>query len=358
MGGELAGRLLVYAERGIWAFVSDGLLFGGSLLLFLTVHEFGHYFAARFHGVSTSLPYYIPLPFVGIGTLGAVIRIREPVPSTRKLFDIGAAGPLAGFVVALAILLYALATLPPPSYIFGMGPGHETIQHFVEQFGRFPDEILETSGGAVTLVVGDTLLYWILKQFFVDVPPMYEMYHYPVLFAGWLSLFFTALNLMPVGQLDGGHIVYALFGQKWHARLARGFFLVLLISGAIGFMIEMAPMLGDLHPLLAEGSWFILAAILFFFLNKLMGGDLKLIAPVLIGTVLLVALSETYIPWLQEVGYSGWLLWCALLLFLVRVDHPPVLYEQPLTQRRRLLGYLSIVVFILCFSLKPLYVVA
>ena len=358
MGGELAGRWLVYADRGLSAFISDGLLFGGSLLLFLTVHEFGHYFAARYHDVDTSLPYYIPLPFIGIGTLGAVIRIREPVPSTRKLFDIGSAGPLAGFVVAFAILLYSLATLPPPSYIFGMGAGHEAIQQYVEQFGSFPTEMLEPTENAVTLVVGDTLLYWFLKQLFADVPPMWEMYHYPVLFAGWLALFFTALNLMPVGQLDGGHVVYALFGRKWHARLARVFFLVLLISGAIGFIVEAVPMLVEVHPLLGEGSWFILAAILFFYLNKLMGGDLKLIAPVLLGTMLLVALADSYLPWLQTLGYSGWLLWCLLLLFLVRVDHPPVLYEQPLTARRRMLGYLSILVFVLCFSLKPLYVVA
>ncbi len=358
MGGELAGRLLVYGERGLGAFISDGLLFGGALLLFLTVHEFGHYFAARFHGVDTSLPYYIPLPFVGIGTLGAVIRIREPVPSTRKLFDIGAAGPLAGFVMALAILVYALATLPPPSYIFGMGPGHEAIQQYVEQYGQYPTEMMEASEGAVTLVVGDTILYWMLKQFFVDVPPMWEMYHYPVLFAGWLALFFTALNLMPVGQLDGGHVVYALFGRKWHRRLARLFFLVLLISGAIGFTIDAVPLLRELHPLLDEGSWFILAGILFFYLNKLMDGDLKLIAPALIGTILLVALADSYVPWLQTVGYSGWLLWCLLLLYLVRVEHPPVLYEQPLTRRRRLLGILSIIVFVLCFSLKPLYMVA
>lgn len=358
MGGQLAGRWLVYADRGLGAFLSDGLLFGGSLLLFLTVHEFGHYFAARYHNVRTSLPYYIPLPFVGIGTLGAVIRIREPIPSTRKLFDIGAAGPLAGFVVALAILLYALATLPPPSYIFGMGPGHEEVQQFVERFGRFPDEMLGASDDALTLVVGDTLLYWLLKQVFADVPPMWEMYHYPVLFAGWLALFFTALNLMPVGQLDGGHVVYALFGHKWHARLARIFFLVLLISGSIGFMVDFAPTLEEVNPILRDASWFFLAAILFFFLNRLLDGELRYVAPVLIGIVLIVAVADSFAPGLQSLGYSGWLIWCLLLLYLVRVDHPPVLYQEPLTPRRQWLGYLCIVVFVLCFSLKPLYVVA
>ena len=164
-GGNLVGRWAVYASEGWPAFLADGLRFGLSLLLFLTVHEFGHYFAARFHGVATSLPYYIPLPFVGVGTLGAVIRIREPVPSLRKLFDIGAAGPLAGFAVALVILLVAFAALPPASYIFGVGAGHETIQQYVEQFGRYPDSLTGSSDGTLSLVVGDTLLYMLLKQF-------------------------------------------------------------------------------------------------------------------------------------------------------------------------------------------------
>ena len=84
------------------------------------------------------------------------------------------------------------------------------------------------------LIVGNTVLYWGLSQLFANVPPMYEMYHHPMLFAGWLGLFFTALNLLPVGQLDGGHILYALVGPKWHARLARGFMVLMMISMGIG----------------------------------------------------------------------------------------------------------------------------
>ncbi|MEX0821099.1 MAG: site-2 protease family protein [Rhodothermales bacterium] len=356
-GGNLAGRWAIYGEYGVMQFVLDGLRFGLSLLFFLTVHEFGHYFAARAHGVSTSLPYFIPLPFVGVGTLGAVIRIREPVPSLRKLFDIGAAGPLAGFVVALGILLYAFATLPPPSYIFGMGGGHEAIQHYVEQFGEYPTEMLESGEGTVTLVVGDTLLYWILKQFFAGVPPMWEMYHYPMLFAGWLGLFFTALNLLPVGQLDGGHIIYALFGRKWHGRLARGFFLVLLLSGAIGFVIEAVPMLYEASPLAGDTSWFLLAAVLYFYLTKLFDGSLKQIVPALLALMVLVVVANSGATWMQEYAYSGWLLWCLLLIYLVKIDHPPVLHERPLTRERKVLAVLAIIVFILCFSFKPLYVV-
>jgi membrane-associated protease RseP (regulator of RpoE activity) len=358
MGGELAGRWLYYAEWGLEAFIVDGLRFGGSLLLFLTVHEFGHYFAARYHGIDTSLPYYIPLPFVGVGTLGAVIRIREPIPSLRKLFDIGAAGPLAGFVASLAILLYALFTLPPPTYMLDL-PGHEALKSFIEQYGHFPAEALPgpEDGQGMTLVVGDTLLYWLLRQFFTDVPPMYEMYHYPVLFAGWLGLFFTALNLLPVGQLDGGHILYSLFGHRWHVRLARGFFVLLLISGAIGFVDAVVPEMYAYRDWLGSLSWFILAGILYFYLHRIYKGDHRLIAPSLVGIVAVVMLAQVAGETLLQFGYSGWFIWCLLIVFLIRIEHPPVLYREPLTRGRYLLGILSIVIFVLCFSFKPLYVV-
>lgn len=356
-GGEMAGRWLRYEQFGVWTFVADGLRFGLSLLFFLTVHEFGHYFAARKHRISTSLPYYIPLPFVGVGTLGAVIRIREPIPNLRKLFDIGVAGPLAGFVVAFGLLLYAFATLPPPSYITDL-PGHEALKLYVEQYGRFPQATPQPGqGDGVTLVVGNTLLYWGLAQLFPHVPPMHELYHYPVLFAAWLGLFFTALNLLPVGQLDGGHILYALVGEKWHGRLARIFFILLLISGAIGFVNEMVPMLYAYRPLAGDLSWFILAGILYFYLSRVYDGDYRLTAPILLGIIAVVVLAQTVLPFLMDFGYSGWFIWCLLIVFLIRVDHPPVFYTEPLTPTRRALAVLSLVIFILCFSFKPLYVV-
>lgn len=373
MGAQLAGRMLHYASQDAWfylpqlypppglpvngALLLDGLRFGGSLLLFLTVHEFGHYVAARRHGIATSLPYYIPLPFVGVGTLGAVIRIREPIPSTRKLFDVGAAGPIAGFVVALAILIYAFATLPPPTYLLDV-PGHEALKGYITQYGRFPEGLPPgTQPEGVTLVVGNTLLYWTLSQFFANVPPMYELYHYPVLFGAWLGLFFTALNLLPVGQLDGGHILYALVGPTWHGRLARGFFLLLLLSGAIGFIEEMVPVLYAWSDLAGNLAWFILAGILYFYLSRMFEGDYRLVAPALLGLIALVVLAQYVGPALTRFGYSGWFIWCLLIVFLIRVDHPPVLYTEPLTPGRRALGILSLVIFILCFSFKPLYVI-
>ncbi len=332
----------------------DGLRFGCSLLLFLTVHEFGHYFAARYHRISTSLPYYIPLPFIGIGTFGAVIRIREPIPSKRKLFDIGAAGPLAGFVVALGLLVYALATLPDPSYLLDL-PGHDMMKDYIRENGVFPDGLLDDTRTGETLVVGYTPLYWMLAQLFPNVPPMYEMYHYPVLFAAWLGLFFTAFNLLPVGQLDGGHILYALFGETWHKRLAYGFFLLLMLSGAIGFMAD--PMMAGLRAQLGTWSWVVLSALLYVFLNRVMDGNLRLIAPTLISIMLFVGMGIAVGEPVTQYGYFGWLVFCLLIVFFVRVEHPPVLYQEPLTSGRRALAYLSIIIFFLCFSMKPLYVI-
>ena len=363
-GGFWADRMLVYGAEDLTglllspAFLLDGFRFAFSLLLFLTVHEFGHYVAARRHGVDTSLPYYIPLPPpLGIGTLGAVIRIREPIPSLKKLFDIGAAGPLAGFVVALGVLLYALATLPPPTYLLDLGgAGHEAIKQYIEQHGRFPDQ-MPADPDAVAYVVGQTPLYWLLAQLFPNVPPMYEMYHYPVLFAGWLGLFFTALNLLPIGQLDGGHILYALVGPVWHGRLARGFVLLLLLSGAVGFAEDVMPWMREAYPLVGRFSWFILAGLLYIYLVRVFKGDQRATALALLGLVGLTALAGWIGPAATQYGYVGWFVFGALIVFLIRVDHPPVLYREPLTPTRRVLAVLSLLVFVACFSIRPFYLV-
>jgi membrane-associated protease RseP (regulator of RpoE activity) len=364
-GGWLVSRFYLYERAEVWfeilgmpvtpIFLYDGFLYGLSLLLFLSVHEFGHYFAARYHGIRVSLPYYIPFPFNGIGTFGAVISIREPLPSTRKLFDVGAAGPLAGFVVALGLLLYALATLPPPSYLFDI-PGHEAINEYIRQHGEFPREMPtpppEMAG--TTLVLGQTPLFWFLSQFFDHVPPMWELYHYPVLFASWLALFFTALNLLPIGQLDGGHILYSLLGRRWHIRFARGFFLLLMLSASVGFIADVMPSLAEMSPILGNLGWFILAFILFFFLNRIFAGELKLVAPTLITLVVAAALISMVEPLVNTIGYSAWFVLLLLILFFVRVDHPPVMIPERLTRRRKVLGILCIVIFFLCFSLRPL----
>lgn len=339
-------------------FFGEAGLFAGGLLLFLTVHEFGHYFAGRFHKVSTSLPYYIPLPLLGIGTLGAVIRIREPIPTTRKLFDIGVAGPVAGFVIAVVAVVVGLATLPEPEYASTF-TGHALLKEHVEAYGQYPNALLrdaDTPPGT-TPIVGQTLLFWGLSQLFPNVPPMYEMYHFPLLFAGWLGLFFTALNLLPVGQLDGGHILYSLVGPRWHAIIARGFVLLLLLSGSIGLMATSPDATPEWLRALGSARWILLAGLLYLYLNRLFSGAQAIIAPTLVGLVVLTAVAVAAGEAVTRFGYWTWLIWSALIVFVIKVDHPPVLHQEPLTKGRRLLGYLSIVIFILCFSIRPLYAV-
>lgn len=340
-----------------WMVVAPGLIFSVSLLTFLTVHEFGHYFAAKHHNIDATLPYYIPLPFIGIGTLGAVIRIKSPIPSRKKLFDIGASGPLAGFIVAIVVLFVALATLPPVDAVNDFA-GHDELKDYVARHQAFPDEMPQPADGQTsTIVVGQTILFWAASQLFEDVPPMYEMYHYPMLFAAWLGLFFTALNMLPVGQLDGGHILYSLVGPKWHARIARTFVVLLLISGSIGLMVDQTPGMLEIKEFLGPFIWFALAGVLFVYLNKIFNGNHKWIAPVLLTIVLISVASKAVPDVANAVGYSGWLIWCLLIVFLIKVEHPPVYINHSIDTRRKVLGIVSFLIFVLCFSIRPIAVV-
>ncbi len=330
----------------------DGLRFSTALLLFLTVHEFGHYLAARHHGIDVTLPYYIPLPLVAIGTLGAVIRIREPIPSTRKLFDVGAAGPLAGFVAALGILVYGLATLPPPTYLDAMS-GHEWVQGVVAQTGAYP---AQPPTGTDPLSIGGTLLFSFLTRFFPNVPPAFELYHYPVVFAGWLGLFFTALNLLPAGQLDGGHVTYSLFGRRWHKRIARVTVSLLMVSGGVAAVTFFSPMLDAYRPGLSVATWIAVAAVFGLLVQRmdryLPGRHLALWTARLVAAVgVLVALG----PSVTRYSAGMWLFWAVLIVRFIRVDHPPVLYPEPLTPGRRVLGILCLLILVLCFSPHPFF---
>lgn len=174
-----------------------GIPFTAALLGILGIHELGHYFAARRHGLDVTLPYFIPFPVnLYTGTLGAVIRIRSPFRSRRALFDVGVAGPLAGLAVALPIVAIGLARAEMTSLPAGEG---------------------------VTVFREPLLFQWMALAIRGPRAPGQDLVMNPLLAAGWWGFFVTALNLLPVSQLDGGHISYAIFGRR-HRFVARGAF--------------------------------------------------------------------------------------------------------------------------------------
>lgn len=340
-----------------WEMWPQGAIFAALLLAFLGTHEFGHYFAAVYHNVKVTLPYFIPIP-LGIGTMGAVIKIEEKIRDTKKLFDIGISGPVAGFVVSLVILIYGFSTLPDPSFVENFA-GHEEVISHVQETGNFPDEAPEPqSEEAATILIGDTILFSFLASFFDNVPPMYEMYHYPFLFAGWLGLFFTALNLTPVGQLDGGHILYSLIGYKKHQRVARISFGFITALGGIEAIPFLFLSIEEWFPGYGYTSLIIWALALLFLVRKGFYGEHKWIAPVW-ALSLIVSIAYLYF-WVGSFAQSGsliWVVWSFFLVYFVKIEHPPVIYEQPLSPGRRRLGWISMVIFLLCISPTPIYFV-
>ena len=193
--------------------VLGGLPFAAALISILLCHEMGHYLMARAYGVDSSLPFFIPVPF-GVGTFGAVIRIRSEMPSRRAVFDIGAAGPFAGFAVALPLYAWGMAHSPvvllgdlafersnagsPLAIARALLAGEEL---------RFGEGLLQS--------YGDSLVTWAVQQAVLgDLAANAEVLLHPVGFAAWIGLFITTLNLIPFGQLDGGHVTYALLGER------------------------------------------------------------------------------------------------------------------------------------------------
>lgn len=345
-----------YIYIGFAVSLTLAIVFAILLLAFLGTHEFGHYFASVYHKVRTTLPYFIPLPiFSPIGTMGAVIRIKEQVDDSKKLFDIGIAGPLAGFVVSLGLLIFGFATLPSPDFVLSF-PGHEALKEYIIQFHRFPQHPIAQSGSQV-LMLGNTLLYSFIGSFFKHVPPMWEMYHYPFLFAGWLGLFFTALNLTPVGQLDGGHIIYALVGSENHQKIARGFYGILAVLSGLGVVpVIYDELVGYSKALAPALSWIIWAILLFLILRKAFHNEHNWIAPVWGGSLVSSALLLYLMIGMNNAnGYTVWLVWSLFILFFVKIEHPPVVIEQPLNKTRIILGWLSMLIFILCISPNPMY---
>lgn len=238
----------------------EGAVYSFTVLSILGAHEMGHYVACRWYGVRATLPYFIPVPLPPVGTFGAFIKIKSPIPSRRALFDIGIAGPLAGFVFALPAA-------------------------FIAHYFAAPSSLSEVTEGAIT--IHSPLLF----QFFERMFNLPEVELNPVWWAAWVGVFMTALNLLPVGQLDGGHVTYAVFGRRGHRLTARASY-ISVIALAV-FSVK-------------SGAW-------------------------------------------------NWVVFAALLTLVIRVGHPPVVDEgEPLGLARVLVAIIGLLVFALSFLPFPI----
>jgi Zn-dependent protease len=228
--GAAASAAPAAGIAGIWAALRDpqvvglSLLYSVVLLVILSAHEMGHYLACRRYGLSVTLPFFIPAPTL-IGTMGAFIRIRDPITRKRRLFDIGAAGPLAGFALAIPALAIGLAM----SKVVPALPPGDSI-HF-----------------------GEPLIVKLFAMAFLrGAAPGFDVVLHPVAFAGWVGVLVTALNLFPMGQLDGGHVAYAVLGPK-SRRLGQAFLVLFAVMGVffwVGWLVWalLIMVLGLKHP--------------------------------------------------------------------------------------------------------------
>lgn len=339
-----------------WEFFTKGFWFSVPFLGILTVHEFGHYIAARLYKVKVTLPYYIPF-FTLIGTLGAFIRIKSMPKTRQQYFDIGIAGPLAGFVIAIGILIYAFTHLPPLEYIYSI---HEDYREYGANYGEYVYKEKVSSDSTMLLAVGDNLLFKIFEETLVEdkalIPHEYEMMHYPLLFAGYLALFFTALNLLPIGQLDGGHVLYGLFGTKKHKIISDIFYVLLVTIG--GVSLFNLPVY-DFVPMATFENFMIFApiylALLYLgFFAKL---SQKVVTNLLITVLVFVAQYAIAEYWSSTQGFLGYLVFAFIIGRFVGTGHPPSLEEKPLSTGRKLLGWFALLVFVLSFSFQPIYIV-
>jgi membrane-associated protease RseP (regulator of RpoE activity) len=243
-----------------------GLPFAFTLMAILGVHELGHYVTARFYGAAVSLPYFIPAP-LGFGTLGAIILMRSPARDRNSLFDIAAAGPLAGLAVAFPAIFLGLAW----SSVVPMPPGGYTA-------------------------FGDSALTWTLAYLrFGPIPPGYMLFTHPMADAAWAGFLVTALNLFPVGQLDGGRIAYALFGRQ-HRAIGKATVSALLLFGVGSFLWNFRASGGDAFAALASSlNWFVWAGLISFLVGFHHTPPLDDLSPIspgrrLVGVICLVLL--------------------------------------------------------------------
>lgn len=259
-GALLSGENPFVDPATLWT----GIPFSATILSVLGLHELGHYMAARRYKLNVTLPYFLPFPTI-IGTLGAVIRMKSPIHNRRMLLDIGAAGPITGFIVSIPLTFYGLLN----SHV----------------------ELVDVASQAGSIHLGSSLIFELLSKLALGSPPEgYDVILHPVAFAGWVGFFVTSLNLLPIGQLDGGHILYSLFGRR-QKRVSTYIFMLLVGLGVITYM---------------------------------------------------------------RTGWPGWFLWAFFILFLAKIPHPPVVDESvPLGRGRRVIGLMALIIFLLTFIPDP-----
>lgn len=240
-------------------------LFAVSVLLILGAHEMGHYLMARAHGVDATLPYFIPVP-LGFGTLGAVIRLKGKVPTRNALVDIGAAGPLAGLLIAVPLLVVGIALSPtvevPPGASHALP--RTSLWHLAELFGQWAREVVRGIPAPAeteeSLLFGDNLLSLLLVRVVHGaLPAGKDLAAHPVLLAGWFGMLVTMLNLLPVGQLDGGHLTHAWFGEKAVriGRVVAAVLLPLALFGSASWLVWfflVTRVVGFGHPPVTDGA--------------------------------------------------------------------------------------------------------
>lgn len=349
------GRPFFFGEKTLgWPEFFEGLKYSVPFLGVLTIHEFGHYFTARKHKTDVTLPYYIPLWLGGLsstfGTLGAFIRIKERLNSRVKYFDIGIAGPLAGFVAALFVLWYGFTHLPPLDYVFELFP---VFKQYGNEYGKF----LETSPDYISIKLGDSLLFNFFEQHVStgELPHPYLYTNYPIIFAGYLALFFTALNLFPIGQLDGGHILYGLIGDRAFNIVSPILFSGFVFYAGLGFFNAYEFTTQDTQlffELIAKFAAFVLFNYLCF--SKITDNLMTnwLIALSVVSVQLIISY---FFPTVE--GYSGFLAFGLMVGRFLGVYHPTTSDMKPLTLERKILGWLALIIFVICVSPKPFIII-
>ncbi len=342
-----------------WPEFMAGLEFSIPFLAILTVHEFGHYFTAKYHHVKATLPYYIPFWFglsQTIGTMGAFIRLESEIKSRKKFFDIGIAGPLAGFVVALLVLWYGFANLPTLDYVFKIHPEYQKYgMGFAKVVGQRP------MTGAI--VLGDNLLFSFFKTYVADptrLPPAFEMIHYPWLLAGYLALFFTSLNLIPIGQLDGGHILYGLVGKRASAVIMPILLVIFVFYAGLGFFTPQdfkngtATSWWEDENFIEQISKMGFYAYFLYLCFSRVSKNVQTVWLLALGVIVAQLATSQVFPTLE--GYSGFMPFVFLLGRFLGVYHPDTEQDDPLNWQRQALGWFALLVFVVCFCPKPFVV--